>query len=61
MPFREIGGLLLLLVAVFLLGMLWFRLVEAVLGWLWKRLTRRRKPPALPRAGGRRAGLRARA
>ena len=46
MPFREIGGLLLLLVAVFLLGMLWFRLVEAVLGWLRKRLTRRRKPPA---------------
>ena len=46
MPFREIGGLLLLLVAVFLLGMQWCHLVEAVLGWLRKRLTRRRKPPA---------------
>ena len=46
MPFGEIGALLLFLVAVFIFGNLWFHMVEAILGQIKKRLTRRKQPPA---------------
>ena len=46
MPFGEIGALLLFLVAVFIFGNLWFHMVEAILGQIKKRFTRRKKPPA---------------
>ena len=46
MPFGEIGAFLLLLVAVFLFGNLWFHLIETILKRIRKRLTRHKKPPA---------------
>ena len=44
MPLGEIGAFLLVLVAVFILGNLWFHLVEAILGRIKKRLVRRSPP-----------------
>lgn len=46
MPWEEIGAFLLLLVVIFIFGNLWFHLIEAILGWIKKRLTRRKTPPA---------------
>ena len=46
MPLAEIGALLLLLVAVFLFGNLWFHLVEAMLGRIKGLFARRWEPPA---------------
>ena len=42
----EIGIFLLVLVAVFIFGNLWFHLIEAILNRIKKRLTRRKQPPA---------------
>ena len=47
MPFGEIGALLLFLVAVFIFGNLWFHMVEAILGQIKKRFTRRKQPPGM--------------
>ena len=46
MPFAEIGAFLLALVIIFLVGNLWFRLVEALLDRIRSRLTRHKEPPA---------------
>lgn len=46
MPLKEIGAFLLVLVAVFLFGNLWFHFVEAILRRIKSRFSRRRKPPA---------------
>ena len=46
MLFGKIGAFLLFLAAVFILGNLWFLLVEAVRKWIKKILTRGKKPPA---------------
>ena len=46
MPLGEIGAFLLVLVAVFIFGNLWFHLIEAILNRIKKRLTRRKQPPA---------------
>ena len=46
MPWGEIGAFLLLLVVVFIFCNLWFHLIEEILGWIKKRLTRRKTPPA---------------
>ena len=46
MPWEEIGAFLLLLVVIFIFSNLWFHLIEAILGGIKKRLTRRKTPPA---------------
>ena len=46
MPVAEIGTFLLVLVAVFLFGNLWFHFVEAVWGRIKRWFTRRKEPPA---------------
>ena len=46
MPFGEMGALLLLLVAVFVFGNLWFHFVEAILNRIKRLFTRRKEPPA---------------
>ena len=46
MQLGEIGAVLLVLVAVFIFGNLWFHLIEAILNRIKKRLTRRKTPPA---------------
>ena len=46
MPFGEMGDLLLLLVAVFVFGNLWFHFVEAILNRIKRLFTRRKEPPA---------------
>ncbi len=46
MPFKEIGAILLLLLAVVILGNLWFHFIETILSRLKKLFTRRQKPPA---------------
>ena len=46
MPFGEIGDFLLVLVAVFLFGNLWFHFVETILNRIKKLFTRRKEPPA---------------
>lgn len=46
MPWEEIGAILLALVAVLILGNLWFHLVECVLGRIKRLFTRRKDPPA---------------
>ena len=40
------GVFLLLLAAIFILGNLWFHLVEAMLDWIKRLLQRHREPPA---------------
>ncbi len=45
MPFGEIGAFLLVLVAVFLFGNLWFHFVETILNRIKKLFTRRKEPP----------------
>ena len=54
MPWGELGAVLLVLLAVFAVGQIWFRLVEGVLERL-KKLVCRKEPPAwhpLPREDG---------
>lgn len=46
MPLGEIGAFLLFLAVVFILGNLWFHLIEAILRRIKKLLTRHKKPPA---------------
>ena len=46
MPFGEIGAVLLVLIAVFAFGNLWFHLVEALLGRIKGLFPRRGDPPA---------------
>ena len=46
MPLGEMGVLLLVLVAICIFGNLWFHLIEAILKWIKKQLTRHREPPA---------------
>ena len=46
MPFGEMGALLLLLVAVFVFGNLWFHFVEAILNRIKRLFPRRKEPPA---------------
>ena len=46
MPLRELGALLLLLVVVFVLGNLWFHMVEGALGRIKGLFLRRKEPPA---------------
>lgn len=45
MLLRELGAWLLLLVVVFVLGNLWFHVVEGALGRLKRLFTRRKEPP----------------
>ena len=45
MPWKEIGGILLLLVVLVIVGNLWFHLVESLLGRIRRLFTRRREPP----------------
>ncbi len=46
MPLGEIGRILLALVAVLILGNLWFRLVEWTLGRIKRLFLRQKDPPA---------------
>ena len=46
MPFGEMGAILLLLLAVVILGNLWFHFIETTVRWIKKLLARRQKPPA---------------
>ena len=46
MPWKEIGGILLLLVVLVIVGNFWFHLVESLLGRIRRLFTRRREPPA---------------
>ena len=46
MPWKEIGGILLLLVVLVIVGNLWFHFVESLLGRIRRLFTRRREPPA---------------
>ena len=46
MPWKEIGGILLLLVVLGIVGNLWFHFVESLLGRIRRLFTRRREPPA---------------
>ena len=46
MPLGEIGAFLLVLVAVFIFGNLWFHFIEAILCRIKKLFTRRKQPPA---------------
>ena len=46
MPLGEIGAFLLVLVAVFVFGNLWFHFVEAILNRIKRLFTRRKEPPA---------------
>ncbi len=46
MPLEEIGAILLFLVAVFILGNLWFHFIETILKGIKRRFTRRKEPPA---------------
>lgn len=46
MPLRELGAFLLLLVVVFIIGNLWFHMVESVLGRIKGLFMHRREPPA---------------
>ena len=46
MLLRELGAWLLLLLVVFVLGNLWFHVVEGVLGRLKRLLVRGKEPPA---------------
>lgn len=45
MPWKEIGGILLLLVVLVIVGNLWFHFVESLLGRIRRLFTRRREPP----------------
>ena len=45
MPLREVGGILLLLVIVFVIGNLWFHAVESVLGRIKRFLSWNKEPP----------------
>ncbi len=45
MPLEEIGAILLFLVAVFILGNLWFHFIETILKGIKRRFTRRKEPP----------------
>ena len=44
MPLEEIGGILLFLVAVFILGNLWFHFIETILKRIKRLFTRRKEP-----------------
>lgn len=46
MPLEEIGVILLVLVVVFVLGQLWFHLVESVLNRIKGIFSRHKEPPA---------------
>ena len=46
MALGEMGAFLLLLVVMLIFGNLWFHMVEAILGQIKKRFTRRKQPPA---------------
>ena len=46
MPLKELGALLLFLLAVVIAGNLWFRFVESLLARVRSLFTRHRKPPA---------------
>jgi hypothetical protein len=46
MPFGEIGAFLLLLMAVFIFGNLWFHFTEAILSQIKKIFIRHKKPSA---------------
>lgn len=46
MPLKEIGGFFLLLVVIFVVGNVWFHLVEWVLGRIKGLFSRNRQPPA---------------
>lgn len=46
MPLKEIGALLLALVVIWMLGHLWFHLVERLLGRIKGLFSRRSDPPA---------------
>ena len=43
---KEIGGMVLLLLAMVIFANLWFALVESVLGRIRRLFTRRREPPS---------------
>lgn len=46
MPWGHIGAVLLVLVIVFIVGRLWFHIVEGALGGLKRLLFREKEPPA---------------
>ena len=46
MPWGEIGAVLLVLVAVFIVGRLWFSIVEGVLGGVRRLFSRNKEPCA---------------
>ena len=46
MPFGQIGAFLLILVVVFLVGNIWFHLVESLLDRIRSLFTRHKEPPA---------------
>lgn len=45
MPWGQIGAVLLVLVVVFVVGHLWFHIVEGVLGGLKRLFCRKKEPP----------------
>ena len=52
MPWGQIGAVLIALVIVFIVGHLWFHIVEGVLGGLMRLFSPKKEPPAwhpLPR------------
>ena len=46
MPWGQIGAVLIALVIVFIVGRLWFHIVEGVLGGLKRLFSRKKEPPA---------------
>ena len=46
MPWGQIGAVLIALVIVFIVGHLWFHIVEGVLGGLKRLFSRKKEPPA---------------
>ena len=46
MPWGAVGAVLLVLVIVFVVGHLWFHIVERVLGGLRRLFSRKKEPPA---------------
>ena len=46
MPWGEIGAVLAVLVVVFIIGHVWFHIVEWVLGGLKRLFSRKKEPPA---------------
>ena len=46
MPWGQIGAVLIALVVVFIVGHLWFHIVEGVLGGLKRLFSRKKEPPA---------------